>query len=145
MNPGPAVRRAEEQQVPGKQRVPVDPLVAGLPVLVAGHPGEREVAGRRGVVGRVHQAGAVELVRAFRGPLVRVAALIQRVLQRCDRVPVGATPLLRTGQILRAEPAVRRALGGLRRGDLVGVVVLEFLQRRLLDPDAPVELVVSGR
>jgi hypothetical protein len=97
------------------------------------------------VVGRVHQTGAVELVRAFRGPKVRVAALIQRVLQRRDRAPVGPTALLRTGQVLGAEPAVRRALGSLRRGDLVGVIVLEFLQRRLLDPDAPVELVVSSR
>jgi hypothetical protein len=145
MNPGPAVRGAEEQQVAGEQRVSVDHLVAGLPVLVAGHPGEREVAGRGGVVGRVRQAGAVELVRAFRGPLVRVAALIQRVLQRRDRPPVGAAPLLGAGQILRAEPAVCRALGGLCRGDLVGVVVLKLLQRSLLEPDVPVELVVPSR
>jgi hypothetical protein len=145
VNAGPAVGRAEEQQVAGQQRVPVDHLVAGLPVLVPRHPGEREVPGRGGVVCREHQAGAVELVRAFRRPLVRVAALIQGVLQRRDRALVGAAPLLCAGQVCRAKRAICRALGGLGHADLAGVLALELLQRRLLEGDVPVEFVVLSR
>lgn len=79
------------------------------------------------MVGREHQAGAVEPVWTLRGPLVGVTALVQRVLQRGDRVPVGPASLLRAGQVLGAEPAVRRVLGGLGSRDLGGVLLLEFL------------------
>jgi hypothetical protein len=97
------------------------------------------------VVRRVCQAGAVERVRPLLRPLVLIAALVECVLKGRDGALVGAPALLRAGQILGAEQAVRRAFGRLGRTDLVGVLLLVFLQRRLLEGDVGVEPVVLRR
>ena len=133
----PAVGIAEEQQVAGEQRIPVDDLswvcqYWSRDTRSSGTP-DRTV--RRYIRPEQSYVSGPSV-----GPDVRLAALGQGELQGLDRPRVGAAAGLRTGEVFRAEPAVGRALGRLGRAELAGVA-LERLLGGLLRGDTVLSLV----